>query len=229
MRTRRNWNIDKTDNQLTSNMEAVCSSPPCLARSLFILSSLLMMRICRDDANTLFTRRRFYPNPTTCASSRNRLSMSWNPNFPKISLISSTESCSTSRFKSFTFAPSSSKNSRYIGLPFCHSTETFSPNRTRFSTSCFRSFFNSGCAFKRHPGQEMNFAERTRESSSSDGWNRWDEAEDEENAKHIVGVVEKRSNDDDKRRRKNIIQLKSRSSNMVTIRQNQAEISISAF
>ena len=27
-------------------------------------------------------------------------------------------------------------------------------------------------------------------------------AEDEENAKHIIGVVEKRSNDDDKRRRK---------------------------
>lgn len=48
----------------------------------------------------------------------------------------------------------------------------------------------------------MNFAECTRESSSSEGWNRWDEAEDEENAKHIVGVVEKRSNDDDKRRRK---------------------------
>ena len=150
------------------------------------------MRICRDDANTLFTRRRFYPNPTTCASSRNRLSMSWNPNFPKISLISSTESCSTFRFKSFTFAPSSSKNSRYIGLPFCHSTETFSPNRTRFSTSCFRSFFNSGCEFKRHPGQEMNFAECTRESSSSDGWNA-DDSEDEENAKHIVGEL--KSND----------------------------------
>ena len=48
----------------------------------------------------------------------------------------------------------------------------------------------------------MNFAECTRESSSSDGWN-GDEAEDEENAKHIIiGVVEKRSNDDDKRRRK---------------------------
>jgi hypothetical protein len=30
----------------------------------------------------------------------------------------------------------------------------------------------------------MNFAECTRESSSSDGWN-GDEAEDEENAKHI--------------------------------------------
>ena len=38
----------------------------------------------------------------------------------------------------------------------------------------------------------MNFAERTRESSSSDGWNA-DDSEDEENAKHIVGEL--KSND----------------------------------
>ena len=161
---------------------------------LAFLPSLLMMRICRDDANTLFTRR-FYPNPTTCASSRNRLSLSWNPNFPKMLLISSTENSSTFRFKSFTFAPSSSRNSRYTGLLFCHSTETFSPNRKRFSTSCFRSFFNSGWEFKRHPGQEMNFAETTRESSSSDGWKCNDAEEDEENAKHAESVEKKSNNE----------------------------------
>ena len=38
----------------------------------------------------------------------------------------------------------------------------------------------------------MNFAECTRESSSSDGWNA-DDSEDEENAKHIVGEL--KSND----------------------------------
>tara|TARA_B100001769_G_scaffold257151_1_gene235041 strand:+ start:303 stop:461 length:159 start_codon:yes stop_codon:yes gene_type:complete len=40
----------------------------------------------------------------------------------------------------------------------------------------------------------MNFAERTRESSSSDGWNGDEEEEDEENAKHIIGEL-KKSND----------------------------------
>ena len=40
----------------------------------------------------------------------------------------------------------------------------------------------------------MNFAERTRESSSSDGWKFKEDEEDEENAKHIIGEL-KKSND----------------------------------
>ena len=45
----------------------------------------------------------------------------------------------------------------------------------------------------------MNFAERTRESSSSDGWKFKEDEEDEENAKHIIGVEQRQTNEKKKK------------------------------